>query len=177
LGPRGNLNLVIGAKKRLDYTPPSTEFTCLEYVKIMKYWIAVVFLAVVSGAVSAAAGDTLVVYRQQVMKAAAGHLRAAGAIAVEGLDRPGAEAGEHVRALEALGRMIPALFPPGSGGGDSDAEPAVWSDRSGFERSAREFVAAAQTFGGVVRDGGDAAAAYYRTLEACKACHKSYRAR
>ena len=76
--------------------------------------------------------------------------------------------------------VFPALFPPGTEQGhDTKALPAIWSDRPGFEKDARDMVAAAQKLAQTA-DANDPAAfagAFQDTGKACGACHRAYRAK
>jgi cytochrome c556 len=67
-----------------------------------------------------------------------------------------------------------ALFPAGSGGGESLARPEVWTDAAGFEKGMKDAHAAAVALQSVADE-----AAYRPALGAlgvsCKACHDKYR--
>ncbi len=84
---------------------------------------------------------------------------------------------------EAMGRwmgVFPDLFPPGTEQGhNTKALPAVWSDRSGFDKDARDMVAEAQKLAQAA-DANDPAAfatAFKDTGAACGACHRNFRAK
>lgn len=72
---------------------------------------------------------------------------------------------------------LPALFPAGSGSGDTRARPAVWSDRPGFERAAANMATQLQALRAVAASGEPAAlpAAFGQTGATCSACHRTYR--
>lgn len=74
---------------------------------------------------------------------------------------------------------MPALFPAGSGSGDTRALPTVWSERAGFEQAAANMVTQLQAFRGVAQAGDPAAipAAFGQTGATCGACHRVYRGR
>jgi cytochrome c556 len=67
-----------------------------------------------------------------------------------------------------------ALFPTGSGGGDSKARPEIWTDAAGFEKAMKDAHAAAVALQAVKEE-----AAFGPALGAlgasCKACHDKYR--
>jgi cytochrome c556 len=67
-----------------------------------------------------------------------------------------------------------ALFPEGSGGGESRAKPEIWTDRAAFDKAMKDGVAAAEALAAV---GDEAAfAGAMRGLGAtCKGCHDKYR--
>lgn len=115
--------------------------------------------------------------RKAGLKRMAGHMEAIKAI----LDGGGNAAPVAERAADMAGffRGLPALFPPGSGQGDTKATAAIWSDRAGFEAAAANAAAAATRLQQAAT-GGDAAAintAFRETGAACGTCHRGYRAR
>ena len=67
-----------------------------------------------------------------------------------------------------------ALFPSGSGGGESLAKPEIWTDAAGFEKTMKDAHAAAVALQSVTDEG-----AYRPALGAlgsnCKSCHDKYR--
>jgi len=67
-----------------------------------------------------------------------------------------------------------ALFPAGSGGGDSLAKPEIWTDAAGFEKTLKDAKAAAAALQSVADE-----AAFRPALGtlggSCKACHDKYR--
>lgn len=67
-----------------------------------------------------------------------------------------------------------ALFPAGSGGGESKAKPEIWIDAAGFEKGMKDAHAAAVALQAVADE-----AAYRPALGAlgasCKSCHDKYR--
>lgn len=79
-------------------------------------------------------------------------------------------------AIGAWGRAIPAMFPPGSAGGD--ALPSVWSDRAGFQASADALVAQSTKLAELAKAGDTAGvqAQFALVGKACGDCHTKYRA-
>lgn len=67
-----------------------------------------------------------------------------------------------------------ALFPAGSGGGESLAKPEIWTDAAGFEKGMKNAQAAAVALQSVSDE-----AAFRPALgvlgATCKACHDTYR--
>jgi cytochrome c556 len=67
-----------------------------------------------------------------------------------------------------------ALFPAGSGGGESKAKPEVWTDAAAFDKGMKDAQAAAVALQSVSDE-----AAFRPALGAlggnCKACHDKYR--
>ena len=87
---------------------------------------------------------------------------------------------DNAEAIRDWSKVIPALFPKGTETqNDTKALPKVWSDRAGFEKAAAALTAAAETLVKAA-DANDAAAfveAFKATADACKGCHKPYRAK
>lgn len=82
------------------------------------------------------------------------------------------------RAAEMLRREAMAaqhLFPEGSGGGVSEALPAIWSDRAVFDRILSDLVDAAARMDAAAETEADAMAAAADAAATCKACHADYR--
>ena len=127
-------------------------------------------------ALSAAEPEDIIKYRQNVMKAVGGHTSAAGAI-VEGKVNYKSDLAEHARALQALTKDIPALFPKDSDFGETKAKDEVWSKRADFEKAAKNVKAKVETFAKAVQSGKqDAIVASFKDMgEGCKACHKDFR--
>jgi cytochrome c556 len=82
------------------------------------------------------------------------------------------------RGLERWAKQLPRMFPEGSATERSNAKPAVWTDRAGFEAKAAEYAAAAGALAAAAQ-AGDAAgfsAGWSTVRETCNACHQVYRA-
>jgi cytochrome c556 len=67
-----------------------------------------------------------------------------------------------------------ALFPAGSGGGDSRAKPEIWTDAAGFEKAMKDAHAAAVALQ-AVKDEVAFGPALNALGGSCKACHDKYR--
>lgn len=126
--------------------------------------------------VSAAEPEDIIKYRQNIMKAVGGHASAAGAI-VEGKVNYKSDLAEHARALRALTRDIPALFPKDSDFGETKARDEVWSKRADFEKAAKNTKTKVEAFAKAAQGGNQQAiAASFKDVgESCKACHKDFR--
>ena len=101
--------------------------------------------------------------------------------------KPVVEAKGDVKALEpriddmiAWYRGMPALFPPGSGTGDTKALPAIWTDFGKFQETNTALLgqlAVLKTAAGA-GDTAAFAAAYAETgPKFCGSCHRPFRAR
>lgn len=81
------------------------------------------------------------------------------------------------RALSRWASAIPGMFPAGSNSATSEALPAVWSDRAGFEAKAADYAAAAAKLADLAKAGDKPgfAAQFAVVGGTCKACHDAYR--
>lgn len=133
-------------------------------------------MAVTSLAASAAEPEDIIKYRQNIMKAIGSHSSAAGAIIQGKVDYP-SDLADHVRALQALTRDLPALFPKDSDFGETKARDEVWSKRAEFEKRALDARTRADAFAAAVQGSDQKAVAdrYKELGESCKACHKDFR--
>lgn len=81
------------------------------------------------------------------------------------------------RALANWARAVPGMFPEGSVEGDTDALPAVWTDRAGFEAKAAAYADATAKLAELAR-AGDAAgfAQQFGVVRGtCQSCHDTYK--
>jgi len=87
-----------------------------------------------------------------------------------------AKAAEAARDIGVTAKKIHELFPEGSGGGTSEALPAIWEHWDDFTAKADDLGKAAETLA-VALDNGDAdwKSAFKGVSDACKACHQDYR--
>jgi cytochrome c556 len=87
-----------------------------------------------------------------------------------------AKAAEAARDIVITAKKIHELFPEGSGGGTSEALPAIWEHWDDFTAKADDLGKAAETLAAAL-DGGDAdwKGAFQGVSDACKACHQDYR--
>ena len=127
-------------------------------------------------ALSAAEPEDIIKYRKNVMKAVGGHTSAAGAI-VQGKVDYKAHLSEHARALQAMTKDIPGLFPKDSDFGDTNAKDGVWSKRAEFEKAASNVKTKVEAFAKAVQGGKqNAIVASFKDMgEGCKGCHKDFR--
>lgn len=92
-----------------------------------------------------------------------------------------AQAVAAAKTLAATGRAQAGLFPNGSGassGVKTDALPAVWSDRAGFDAKMKAYIAQADKMVVAANTGNvDAVTAQFKAVGGtCAACHKQFRA-
>ena len=84
------------------------------------------------------------------------------------------------KAMAAWGRAIPGMFPAGTETAhNTKAQPAVWSDRAGFEKAAANFTDSADKLSAAAATGDKAAFAdaFKATAGTCGACHRTFRVR
>lgn len=91
-------------------------------------------------------------------------------------------AGYAAAGLAKWAKALPSLFPRGTVLGQTDvstqAEPAVWTDRKGFEAAAATYAVATAELArrAQANDGPGFKAQLAEVKEACSACHASYKA-
>lgn len=83
------------------------------------------------------------------------------------------------KALSLWAKVLPTLFPAGTGPEQSAMPTKIWSDNAGFEKAAANYIAATESLSAHAEAGDTAGFAAQLTAvdQACDACHKSYRAR
>ena len=85
-------------------------------------------------------------------------------------------------ALAKWAKALPRMFPPGTGEGetsaDSQALPAIWQDRPGFDRAAANYASATARLAALAA--ANDTAGFTKQLEevdqACAVCHAFYKA-
>lgn len=120
--------------------------------------------------------EAAIKYRQSVMSVLGGVMGTTVGQLRDGIEH-GPELQPLAEALAAAAGNIPALFPEGTGEGETDALPAVWEQREAFEQAAASFDERALAFAEAVRGGGRAEIFQsFRELgESCKSCHEDFR--
>ena len=115
-------------------------------------------------------------YRKSVYGIIGGHMSSMGTILKEGVHRD--EFAYHARGIAAASKLVPGLFPAGSGDGKTDALPDIWSQPDEFKGYVDDFLVAAEEMGKVA-DSNDmrAIGAAMKALGgSCKGCHDNYKA-
>ncbi len=126
-------------------------------------------------AAHAADPDDMVKYRKNVMNANGGLMGASNGLIQNKVVFKG-QLAAYAKALETLNKDLPALFPKGSNGGDSDALPDVWNKRAEFDRRAMDAQVKAAAFAKAAAGGDAKIAEKFKDLsDACKSCHKDFR--
>jgi cytochrome c556 len=115
-------------------------------------------------------------YRKQVMAAMGAHI---GAFTLVNFGRVPHQdhLKAHASALADLGAQTRAIFPEGSGAGDTDALPLIWQEQERFGQAGAALEKATADLKAAV-DAGDKAgtARAFKALgDSCKGCHDRYR--
>lgn len=131
-----------------------------------------------SAGVQAEEPESYIKYREKAMDAASAHMGASAQIIQ---DKVGLKAHLpiHAAALQGLLSDIPALFPPESDFGETDAKEEVWSKRAEFEEASTAAKSAAEAFAQAVTAGNqEVIGKSFEDLGAsCKGCHKEFKAK
>lgn len=144
--------------------------------------LATAAAAAAAGGAALAAEPSVVTMRQGVMTGQADHTKAIVAYLKEGQGTP-AMVAKRAGALATTARLIPGLFPKGSGMDDikdprTGAKAKIWSDWAGFEKAAKTLETEALKLMQVAQ-GGDKAAigAQFAVMgkQGCGGCHKPFR--
>ena len=112
------------------------------------------------------------------MKSLAGHMRAVTLIAVGKVGYP-EQAVLHAVSIDDTARIVPSLFPPGSGPETvkTEALASLWKDAAGFRAAAARLQAESASLVRAAK-GKDTAALRAQAeavSKACSACHDVYR--
>ena len=144
----------------------------------MKLLSALVLLAVPAFAEEPGAAPDVIKYRQSVMKALGGHLRALGPLANKKVAFPG-HAELHARAVAELAHLLGDLFPAGSGPAASpqtDAKEEIWKEPKKFAGAVAEMQEKADALArAATGDSAGLKAALEAAGEGCNTCHKPFR--
>lgn len=127
-------------------------------------------------AFAAAEPEDIIKYRQNTMKANGAHMATMGAIISGKVDYKG-QLVDHARAVQAINKDIPGLFPKDSDFGDTKALDGVWSKRAEFEKRAKDTKEKSDALVKLVAGGDNKAvgAKFKELQDSCKACHKDFR--
>ena len=88
-----------------------------------------------------------------------------------------AKASAAAKEIEDTAARIPGLFPEGSGGHPSEAKPEVWTQWDKFTTDTERLATAAAALEeSVSGDASEWKAKFKDVVDACKTCHKTFRA-
>ena len=140
----------------------------------MKSIVAVVFTILVCPMVLAD-GEAEFKYRQGVMRTVGGHMSSLsgilrGQVHLENL-------GVHAKGMADLAKIVPNVFPAGSGVAKSEALPEIWENPDDFKAAVDKFVEAANGMSAAANSDDRAAIgpAMNALGQACKGCHDNFR--
>lgn len=134
------------------------------------------FTPTIEGALAHGGAKGIVLERMEAMKAVAGAMKAVGPM-IQGKTAydPGATKAAAATIASHGGEALTKLFPEGSGGGVSEASPAIWTERAKFEALAAELKEAAEALEAAADGGQPPKAEFGRLAGTCKSCHEAYR--
>lgn len=140
--------------------------------------MAVIGLACLGGAANAQVSPEALVKARQAGMAMSGSVVGGIKAALDAGQAPASQRNS-TRALSRWAHALPTLFPEGTDPASTEtgAQPAVWTDRAGFDAKAAEFAAAADRLA-ELSQGEDAAAfsAQWTVVRAgCQSCHSVYK--
>jgi cytochrome c556 len=141
----------------------------------MKSWILAGVAIAAMGTAGAAVAQDVIAQRREGLRGMGRQMEAIKAVTdARGDTRPLAE---RIDTMVTFYRGLPAMFPAGSGTGDTRALPTIWSDRAGFEQAAANMVTQLGVMRAAAASGDVAAttAAFNQTGATCGACHRPYR--
>jgi cytochrome c556 len=141
----------------------------------MKAWVIAGAALAAIGLAGTAVAQDVIAQRREGLRGMGRHMEAIKAVTdSRGDTRPLAA---RVDEMITFYRGLPALFPAGSGTGETRALPTIWSDRAGFEQANANMVTALQALRTAAASGDVAAttAAFGATGQTCGGCHRPYR--
>jgi cytochrome c556 len=144
-------------------------------VRLSKQAVASLVVALsVGGATAAVIAADAFHDRHMAMEAVGDAMKPLGAIAKKQAPFDAAVVKASATTIADNLKKAQALFPSGSGGGESRAKPEVWTDAAGFEKGMKDAHAAAVALQSVSDEAafGPALGALGST---CKSCHDKYR--
>ena len=120
-----------------------------------------------------AAGE--IKYRQGVMAVVGGHMSSMGAILRGRVHM--SDLKYHARGMANIAKVVPNVFPAGSGEGKTEALPAIWEKPDVFKAGLDKFIKAANEMSEVAESGDmQAIGPAIKALGgACKGCHDDFR--
>ncbi len=149
----------------------------------MKHLILILTATVLFGLAAPAQAvdeaENVIKYRQSVMKAMGGHIGAMFGV-VKGEVSFVGDVAAHAQSINAMSKLLPHVFPKGTGQMDSAntrALPAIWDDFSKLEAAAKvlEMESAKMVEVAASGDLGAIGAQLQNLGKACGGCHTPFR--
>lgn len=139
----------------------------------MRFTLIVIAVLFASQAFADASAD--IAYRKSVMMEVGGNMGAMVAILKGGVHKQNFRF--HARSMADLSKIVPEIFPAGSGEGKTDALPAIWKKPEAFKQAVQKFVDAANGMAAAADSGdmGKIGLAINALGHACKNCHDNFR--
>lgn len=144
----------------------------MSMIKVLSAAIAAAICVTFAGAV-VAQGD-LITQRKDLMKANGAAFRPVTPMLRGEQPYDKAVADRSVAVWVADGQRMAALFPAGSGTGDTRALPAIWSDAAGWTAAIERFKAAAAAAQGATGSLDTFRPAVQAIGAACQGCHDKF---
>ena len=130
------------------------------------------------GSSSLADSKGIIKYRKNVMESTAGHMGAIVDILKNDLPLQ-THILDHARSIQQNSKMTLAMFPKGTGLGNTKAKPAIWVNWSKLESAVEDFERESAKLAKVAESGDmEALAKQVRaTGKTCGGCHRNFRKR
>lgn len=149
-------------------------------MQIITKSLAVVSLACLAGLGAAQADEHPIKARQALMSAVGAAAGLGGGMMKGEIAYTPAAGKAAIAAMRAASLAYGDYFPEGSEFGDTEAAPAIWENRAGFDAELAKFAAAAADAATASGKAGPAdvdafKAAFGPVLGTCKSCHEGFR--
>lgn len=128
------------------------------------------------GSHASANSDSVIEYRQHLMRAIGGHMAAVAAI-VKGRLPLTEHIAEHAELIENAAELVPAAFEEKVSDGLTDAQPEIWSRMDEFVELNAEMSKASAELAKAAEEGDmrDIAMAMQSLGKSCGSCHQPFR--
>ena len=142
------------------------------------FFLTSLFLLLLSNKLVSSESAGIIKYRQNVMKAAAGHMGAIVSILKNNLPIKD-HILEHANSLKQISKMTITLFPKGTGLGRTKAKKSIWNNWSKFEKVSQNFVVESTKLMELAKNEDIPAIAKQirKTGKTCGNCHRNFRKR
>ena len=140
------------------------------------FLLSIIIFIVSANEIVSAESAGIIKYRQNVMKAAAGHMGAIVGILKNKLPIKN-HIIEHAQSLKKISKMTIAIFPKGSGIGRTKAKKSIWDNWSKFEKVSQNFAKESTKLLEIAKNGDmqTIASQVRKTGKTCGSCHKNFR--
>lgn len=132
-------------------------------------------LLAAAGVLAHSGATGVVKQRMDGMKAMSDAAKALGAVKLGVIPYSAVTVRRAAAALRESGEAARTQFPPGSNAHPSEALPAIWRERDGFDRLLGALIDAAARLDAAAEDETRALAVADEIAATCKDCHAKYR--